>query len=42
MTEYEERILACISCNKKIKQVVLKKRKIKDFLCQKCAKDEIR
>ena len=39
MTDYEERVLTCIGCNKKVKRVVIRKRKIKDFLCQRCAKN---
>jgi len=39
MNEYEEKTLTCIGCGKKVKRVVLKKRKLKTFLCQRCAKN---
>jgi len=39
--EYEEATLMCEGCGKKLKSIVLKKRNIKTFLCQRCAKNEV-
>jgi len=37
-TDYEEKEVICIGCGKIIKTIILKGRKIKNFLCQKCGK----
>ena len=38
---YEERVLTCVNCGKKVKRVVIKERKVEEFLCQGCAKDAV-
>jgi len=38
--EYEEKIIACMGCGKKIRAVVLKNSNNEFFLCQRCAKEE--
>lgn len=38
--EYEEVIIKCIGCGKKIKVIKIKGYDVNTFLCQKCGKSE--